>query len=139
MKEAKKLKCIVIRIARADIVDRYPEKYIEDTKRYPVLQNHLGYKEDDNIFIIHEDAIDNIIDEQDFITADDFFNCVQVESFEYEPTDSEDFMDAWIDKYFGVSQPVGTTRDRRIRDRRLAEQRLMKQLAEQRSEYDEVK
>lgn len=105
----KKNKYIVLSICRESLVDKYPIKYQQDTKRYPVFQSHLVG--DDDIFIVHEDDINNIVDEQDFIEADDFFNFGDIAEMTVESIETEEMADVWIDKYHG--SPVGTTRNRR--------------------------
>ena len=105
----KKDKYIVLSIAKQSLVHKYPAKYMRDTNQFPVFQSHLV--DDDGVFIVHEDDLNNIVDEQDFIQADDFFIFGDVEKMTVEYNKSDETADVWLDKHYG--NPVGTERDRR--------------------------
>ena len=105
----KKNKYIVLSICRESLIDDYPVKYQQDTKQYPVFQSHLV--DDDGVFIVHEDDINKIVDEQDFIQADVFFMFGDVEKMTVEYNKSDETADVWLDKHHG--NPVGAERDRR--------------------------
>jgi hypothetical protein len=106
----KKNKYIVLSICRISLMDRYPTKYQKDTRKYPVFQAYLIG--DDDVFIVHEDDINNIVDEQDFYEADSFFDFGDVEKITVVRNDTEESADVWIDKHNGW--PVGTERTRRL-------------------------
>jgi len=102
----------VLSICRKDLERQYPVKYQEDTKRYPVFQNHLDDK-DDKIFIVHESDIKNIECELDFIEADCFFEFGNINHMVVESEDTDEIGDVWLDHNYGC--PVGTSRDKRQR------------------------
>ena len=105
----KKNKYIVLSICRESLIDGYPVKYQEDTKKYPVFQSHLVG--DDDVFIVHKDDINKIVDEQDFYEADSFFEFGDVEEITVVRNDTEESADVWLDHNWGLQ--VGTTRDDR--------------------------